>query len=383
VLGYSVLDFSLRALGMWCVNIGLCNISRTAILNRLRNCEVWIGWLVVKILTEQRIGFPKGRELRIKLCDASVICQPGSKGSDYRLHMGFNLGKMCMDWLRLTDGHGGETLTQFVITAGELWIADRGYAVASNVGYVLAASAWLLVRVGWCKLRFENENGQRWDVISWLKQAHLVPVGSPQETEVWVSTPQGRFPLRLVAQAIPEAAADKARRKIRHETSKKGKTPDERSLFAAGFVLLLTNLPLLDWSAQQVLQLYRFRWQIELAFKRLKSLLNLDGLRSRDPHLAQVYLLSKLLVALMLDRLIIQFAIQYPDWFTDTQRPLSLWRFTAFWWDCFRNFLHGSYSPDQILAVFPELRRFLCDEPRKRPSQRAHAQATFGCFSKA
>jgi IS4 transposase len=42
------------------------------------------------------------------------------------------------------------------------------------------------------------------------------------------------------------------------------------------------------------------RWQIELAFKRLKSLLNLDALRAKDPALARSYLLGKLIAALLI-----------------------------------------------------------------------------------
>ena len=377
VMGYSVLDWSLRMLGMWCVTVKLCNISKTALLHRLRNCQIWLGQLIVKILLQQRLAFPTGMNIRTRMFDASVICEPGSKGSDWRLHLGFDLGWMGMDWLQITDGHGGENMTRFPVAAGELWIGDRAYALASSVGHVLAGGAWILVRAGWRKLPFEQENGQRWDVIAWLKKANLVPAGDPQETKCWVTTPNGRFPLRLIARAIPEEAAESARRKMRREASKKGKTVDARSLYAAGFILLLTNLPLADWGMTQILQLYRFRWQIELAFKRLKSLLNLDGLRTRDPQLVQVYLLSKLLAALMLERLQGQIAQQYPDWFTDTHRPLSLWRLTALLWDHFRSTIRGNITLDQIMEVFPLLRRYLCDEPRKRVSQRAHAQAIF------
>nr|MDN1021419.1 transposase [Escherichia coli] len=35
-------------------------------------------------------------------------------------------------------------------------------------------------------------------------------------------------------------------------------------------------------SAEQVADCYRLRWQIELAFKRLKSLLHLDALRAKN-----------------------------------------------------------------------------------------------------
>jgi len=376
VMGYSVLDLSLRQLGMWGVILGISQISKTALLNRLRKCQVWFGQLVVRALIQQKLRFPPVHSrVRLKLFDASVISQPGSRGTDWRLHLGFDLGRMNMDWIEVTDQHGGEGLQRFSLGPGDLCVADRGYAVKSSVGYALAAGAWLLVRVGWLKLPFEDMQGQRWDVITWLKQAQLIPGGQSKEVMVWVSTDQGRFALRFLAQALPEEAAEKARRRLRKQSKNKGKTVDERSLFAAGFVLLATNLPATDWNMVQIFQWYRFRWQIELAFKRLKSLLRLDGLRTRDAQLVQVYLLSKLLAALLLERIQLGLAQQHPEAFSAQDRPLSYWRLTELLWDELRSVVRGQVTLQKIFAVFPSLLRFLSDEPRRRISQRSQAQS--------
>ena len=45
---------------------------------------------------------------------------------------------------------------------------------------------------------------------------------------------------------------------------------------AADFMILATSLPKNGYSAKAVLAAYRLRWQIERAFKRLKSLLHID-----------------------------------------------------------------------------------------------------------
>jgi hypothetical protein len=62
-------------------------------------------------------------------------------------------------------------------------------------------------------------------------------------------------------------------------------------------------IPAESWSAAQVLELYRCRWQIELAFKRLKSLLQLGQLPKQDPASARAWLQLKLLLALLIERL--------------------------------------------------------------------------------
>jgi hypothetical protein len=50
--------------------------------------------------------------------------------------------------------------------------------------------------------------------------------------------------------------------------------------------------------------MYRGRWQVELAFKRLKSLLGLGHLKKVDPQGAKAWLQGKLLVAILIEALI-------------------------------------------------------------------------------
>jgi hypothetical protein len=148
VLGYSVWDWSLRLLGVWCVLLGLSRISKTALRQHLRQCRRWLGVLIGFLLKQHQLQFPATGSLRVKVIDASVICQPGSPGTDWRVHLGFDLNRACLDQIELTDGHGGESLARFTFTPGELCLADRGYAFKSSLGPVLAAGAWLLIRVG-------------------------------------------------------------------------------------------------------------------------------------------------------------------------------------------------------------------------------------------
>jgi len=95
--------------------------------------------------------------------------------------------------------------------------------------------------------------------------------------------------------------ANRARHKCR-QGHKKG-TPNAESLFLAGWVLVFTTLAPAVLSAQTIMALYRGRWQVELAIKRWKSVLDVDALRAKATSpLAEVWLHGKLLYALMLER---------------------------------------------------------------------------------
>ncbi|MGZ9165466.1 MAG: transposase [Anaerolineales bacterium] len=173
---------------------------------------------------------------------------------------------------------------------------------------------------------------------------------------------------------MPPEKAEEARRRTRLRHQRKQKPLNENTLFAAGFVLLLTNLPAETWSGQLVLALYRMRWQIELCIKRLKSLLNFDHLRAKDPRLVQTYLLTKILIALLVDDMTNQVSSQYPDWFDDLERPISVYRLTALFQDALRQIIAGPWV-FSLKQFFGPLQRYLRDSPRSRPQQLAWVRA--------
>ena len=62
-------------------------------------------------------------------------------------------------------------------------------------------------------------------------------------------------------------------------------------------VWLLTNLKTNELPKDEARELYMRRWQIELFFKRLKSLLDMDELPSRDGPVARPWIWAKLILA--------------------------------------------------------------------------------------
>ena len=116
---------------------------------------------------------------------------------------------------------------------------------------------------------------------------------------------QNEAPLRarLLCLPLPPDRAAKSRAVLRRNAAKKGRAPSRFALRQADYFWLLTTLPVEVANDDLVLEIYRIRWQIELYFKRLKSLLDLDGLRAFDPDLARAYCLSKLIAAVLIELL--------------------------------------------------------------------------------
>lgn len=71
----------------------------------------------------------------------------------------------------------------------------------------------------------------------------------------------------------------------------------------ACYVLVFTSLSVREATTRQVLDSYRLRWQIELTFKRLKSIVPLGHVPKQDDHSSRAWLYGKLLVALLSQKL--------------------------------------------------------------------------------
>ncbi len=369
---YALADWSLRLLGIWATLLGLCSLSDVALFKRLRGCQRWLGVLLVQLLQRRGVHLQALAQTRVVLVDASVISQPGSQGTDWRVHLGLDLGSLCIEQVQVSDAHGGESLSRFPSGPQVILVADSAYARHSSLVTPLQLGSRFIVREQWNTMPVFQAGGQPFDIIAWLQTSFPAGTSQAQEVSVWLPTPAGFQPVRLIARPLPPEQAEQARRKARAASRKKGHQPSQKNLFAVGFVVLVTNLDLQHWSAQEVLEVYGWRWQIELYFKRLKGLLRLDGLRSRDAGLAQTYLLAKLIAAVLIDELRTGGQLLLPAWEGSDPRPVSLWRLDAWLIGCLCQWVVGDLpSAEQVEHMAPRLQRYLVDRHKNRPQQLA------------
>lgn len=278
----------------------LADVSDVALLKRFRRAEGWLSALLGELLIKGQSGPVSAYPIR--LLDASCLSGRGSKGTDRRLHLSLDLRSNRAHALELTDWRGGERLDRFQFTPGEIAIADRAYATRKGLSHVAGQGAYFLVRLPWSNLPLETLEGESFNLLEVLGSLPEAQAGS---FNVQFRSPEGQaIPARLVGIRKSEPAAQSTRQKITADARRHGNpTIDLRTMEAAGYVFVITNLPE-EISAESVLQLYRLRWQIEMKFKTLKSVLHLGTLPTRAGALLNVYVMAKLLVALLIDDLI-------------------------------------------------------------------------------
>jgi hypothetical protein len=229
--------------------------------------------------------------------DATVVCGPGAIGTDARIHTKLRVADVSLAAVEVTDETGGETFCRFAWEPGELAVADRAYFTPRGIQHVLDAGAHVLVRY---RLDGAVLHDDRGDVLDVLDAAAHLEVGQTMDLDVAIKLPQRVAPGRLIAYRLPDDAADRARERLRRE---KGTHLSARVFEAAKYVLLFTTAARSRLDAVRCLSAYRLRWQIELQFKRWKSLCGFDLLPNWRDDTTLAWLYAKVLLGALLDRM--------------------------------------------------------------------------------
>ncbi len=293
----------LRSVAAWSKLMGIADISDVGLLKRFRKASRWMGHILSMKLREY-VEIPKGEtgKKRVLLVDATTISERGSRGTDWRVHVGYDLESQRIVQVEVTDVNGGETLKRFRVGPGEVVIGDRAYASRQGLKSVIEGGGDFIVRLNWSTVPLQTLDGKEFDLIGTLRGLKDGEIGDfDVQTKPDKRKGLGAIKGRLIAIRKTPQAAQAARAEVKRiYKRKRGRSPDPRTLETAGYVFLFTSLDRESASAEAVLKLYRFRWQIEMLFKRLKGLLNLSQLPPKDPSLIQTYLYAKLLLALLL-----------------------------------------------------------------------------------
>src|ERR1019366_5673133 len=83
--GCSLAETSLRA-----EQLGLGRLNQSAVYRRLRSAEDWLRWMAEQMRAGLGFSVPKTGQ-RVRAVDATAITEPGSTGTDWRIHYAIDL----------------------------------------------------------------------------------------------------------------------------------------------------------------------------------------------------------------------------------------------------------------------------------------------------
>lgn len=279
---------------------GLVDVSDVAILKRLRKCQAWFSWMVQRLADNAaRTELPVLPGRRMRFIDGSIVCEPGPKGATWRLHYAIDAVSLCCEEAHVTDIHQGESLTRFKVAPGDILMGDRNFATRRGIRYVKSHQGDVIVRMNLTNVPLEDQEGKKIHILPLLR---TLKEGESAAFDVQMRDEQGTLPLRLCVRKHEAPQQQQAQDRVRREARKDKCALQDQTVEAACYVMVLTTI--FGLPAEMILGLYRWRWQVELAFKRLKSLLHFGHLKKKDAQGALAWLQGKVLLALLIEKLI-------------------------------------------------------------------------------
>jgi hypothetical protein len=302
--GYSLRETTVRAKASQ-----IADVSDVALLKRLKLSENWFQALSLSLLKERGSiteAIKTKKDISMKLVDGTIVKEPGKTGSMWRIHYSLKLPELHCCYFRLTGTKGegtGESFKQFPIEKNDCIIGDRGYSTIQGIAYIADQEAYSLVRINTSAISFYSEKNVPFELLQKVMSVSTELLMRSWNVLIQV-TPGNYIDGRLCVVRKSQTAIDQALKKLKREASKRQSALKSETIEYAKYIIIFTTLPESEFSTKEVLDWYRLRWQIELIFKRLKSLSGLGHLPKSDERSARAWLHGKLFIGLMVEKLI-------------------------------------------------------------------------------
>jgi hypothetical protein len=186
------------------------------------------------------------------------------------------------------------------VQRGDLLLVDLGYFYLKTFHLLCERGAYFLSRFLIGTALFDSKTFRPFDLHGVLKNVKKdlhemqVLMGENEKT---------RVNCRLVCLRVSQEVANERRKKIKENARRKGRIPNQKHLILADWILMVTSVPAEWLPAEMVRPFYSLRWQIELLFKQIKSVLCVHKFNTSKEHRLCCEVYGKLITAIMIHRI--------------------------------------------------------------------------------
>jgi hypothetical protein len=282
----------------------LGTMSDVAFMKRFEKCGDWFKTINNKIATQGLIDYQKPTYLKDKVViavDASDVTEKGRSGRRYRLHYALDIFKMGSVDHSITDIKVGESLVNFNLKPGYLVIGDRAYSTIRGIEHCEKNGSEFILRMRKNSFTLRDEQGES---VDFLKSIENSENGNYADVRAYATNLDGdKIPIRICAKKKDPEAIIQTQKKLKLKESKKQFIISDETKAFNEYIVVVTNLND-NITAEEILDTYRLRWQVEIYFKRLKSILDFGELPKRRPDSVIAWLNGKLMIALLIEILL-------------------------------------------------------------------------------
>jgi len=326
---YVTSELSFNMLALCACRLNISEMSDTAWRKKFNSCTLWLTYILFATLPNiKTVNLkPKGSR-NIHLIDASDIRRIGKDSYIARMHMSYCLNMGVVDEVTVTDNHKAEGFQNFTIQENDIYIADAGYSRATMVEYITKRKADCIIRMTPSTIILDDVNGSHIDMFKELKSSIKDKFEIHCYTRKRGNT--NRIPVRIVCSKLPEDKIEKAIKKKKQTSRRKQNTIKEETLLYAEWVIIITTLDN-SYSMEEILSIYRSRWQVELLFKRIKQHFKLHSIKKSSDSYTKVLILLTLIIWTLVERQVILVEIYLINKKVDPNR-ISIWLLSSYYY---------------------------------------------------
>lgn len=279
------------------------SLDKNAVYGRILSSAEWLKWLAEGVCREKGMVSEKPsflQEHNVVLCDASELSIKGSAGGDYYLHFAFDLFRFACRDVLFTSIKEGEKLSLHSVKPGDIYIGDRAYGTISGMEYVREHEGDFIVRLKHKAFTLYDEKGNAVHINDALRQGTEgtyidIPCYYRAEKREENHVVKEMRPVRILGIRKDLTSIERTQKRLHRRASRcQCKTVSPEAAFANQYIVVATSLP---YTPEQIIELYRARWQIELVFLRLKVLMGMGEIPNKKPESVRAWFYAKLLFA--------------------------------------------------------------------------------------
>lgn len=283
------------------------SISDVGFMKRFNSCNDWFKWILTETQKSTKgivqYNLPdRLSKYRILAVDASDVSEKGPVRRIFRLHFALDIVRMHAALYNITSNSVGEHLRNFDFSSDDLVLADRGYSNVTGMEHCLKKGCQYIVRMRKNGFNLYDSEGNKLSLLSLMKGKDSGEVKAFVHKEERKKTVLS-IPVRVCFKKKPKEALESTRKKLKvKERTNQMKFSREAYLFNE-YIVLITSLDD-SVSAEDILELYKYRWQVELYFKRLKSILDYGEIPKKSEESIFPWLNGKLMIALLVETML-------------------------------------------------------------------------------
>ena len=300
---YYAYDHSLVEVQNYAKTFLSTDISDVGFMKRFNRCNDWIKWINEHMVSAEQQIYQKPEQLKdycVLAIDASDMVSKGAAKQIWRLHYAVNLFSMNSEMFKITSEKTGESLKNFELQPKDLVLADRIYATITGMEHCLKAGADFILRLRNKAFKLYDSEGLEIVLSSLLKNTDMT---AQDHYVFYLNSKKELKPLRICVVQKTDDEKKFEQEKIRQKESKKQIKLSEDTKFTHNYFFVVTSLDE-TFSAEQILALYRLRWQVEMVFKRFKSVLNMGSMPTKTEASGEAWLNCKMLIAMLIEKLL-------------------------------------------------------------------------------